>query len=310
MIQKKIVTGIVLFAITKSIREILMIVTCEYCNKEFNRNPASINRRIFCSVLCFHETVKTDKTLNGRYAGGRDLDCVICGKEHYRTPSAIKSANGHPTCCQKCHGVWLSKHMVGEKAPNYQNSCSEIVCPYCNKKFTQLRKDQKYCSRECGNSDQGIRNRVDTTCFNCGKIFSLIKSTVKFNKLRDHKNTFCSIKCRSEWYSGKNSSGWIKDRSELKDQNKSVRCSKKMADWRKLVYERDDYTCVLCGDRRRVGNRVVLNAHHIKPFSTTKTLRFDINNGVTLCEPCHKLTYSKESKYEKILLEYIECHPD
>lgn len=61
--------------------------------------------------------------------------------------------------------------------------------------------------------------------------------------------------------------------------------------WRKQVYERDNYTCQECKTRG-----VKLNAHHIKQWCNNIKLRFDINNGITLCEKCHKKIHSKGCK--------------
>lgn len=53
--------------------------------------------------------------------------------------------------------------------------------------------------------------------------------------------------------------------------------------WRKSVFERDNYTCQKCHKKG-----VKLNAHHIKPWCIYKDERFEISNGITLCEKCHK----------------------
>jgi len=66
---------------------------------------------------------------------------------------------------------------------------------------------------------------------------------------------------------------------------KKIRKSPEYIAWRESVFKRDNYTCLHCGIKGGV-----LNADHIKPFATHPKLRLDIDNGRTLCEPCHKKT--------------------
>jgi predicted phage replisome organizer len=51
--------------------------------------------------------------------------------------------------------------------------------------------------------------------------------------------------------------------------------------WRKDVYERDGYKCQKCGTMKE------LQAHHIEHWKNNKDLRYDVNNGITLCRRCH-----------------------
>lgn len=52
--------------------------------------------------------------------------------------------------------------------------------------------------------------------------------------------------------------------------------------WRKAVLERDNHICQDCG------SQIKIDAHHIKSLWEYPELVFDVNNGLTLCQTCHK----------------------
>jgi hypothetical protein len=85
-------------------------------------------------------------------------------------------------------------------------------------------------------------------------------------------------------YLGKGNPNW---KGGITPINKVIRYSQEYLDWRITVLEKDNYTCQCCGDSK--GHN--LHVHHIKNFSNNEDLRFDINNGITLCEKCHDSRY-------------------
>lgn len=77
------------------------------------------------------------------------------------------------------------------------------------------------------------------------------------------------------------------DKCKLRTRQRD-RKSPEYRSWRLAVFERDNYTCQCCGVRG--GN---LNAHHIRPWALFEKERFSVDNGVTLCQKCHKEVHGR-----------------
>ena len=71
--------------------------------------------------------------------------------------------------------------------------------------------------------------------------------------------------------------------------------------WRVDVYKRDKFTCQMPGCKRNKN----LNAHHIQKWASASMLRYDVDNGITLCSACHKSITGKESHYASYFTQLI-----
>jgi 5-methylcytosine-specific restriction endonuclease McrA len=68
-------------------------------------------------------------------------------------------------------------------------------------------------------------------------------------------------------------------------------------EWRRKVFEKDNYTCGICEVRGGY-----LQAHHILPFSIFPQFRLNVENGITLHKECHLKIKNKEFLYAPIFL--------
>ena len=60
-----------------------------------------------------------------------------------------------------------------------------------------------------------------------------------------------------------------------------------LIEWSNAVRNRDGYTCVFCGTTQRI------EAHHIKPQCSHPDLKFNIDNGISLCRLHHTMAHGK-----------------
>lgn len=89
-----------------------------------------------------------------------------------------------------------------------------------------------------------------------------------------------NLKKINNW--GENSPHWINDRTKLKDDHR-IRGGQLHREWSVSVKKRDSWIC-------RINNQDCngrLESHHILGWKHYPELRYDINNGITLCHFHH-----------------------
>ena len=145
-------------------------------------------------------------------------------------------------------------------------------CPICGKNYI-VRPYRflvsKFCSQKCyGLSERG---RIPKSAFKKGHRSS---PETEFHSGKLHR------------YFGKRGPAYGKKWGLSGQGARTVRLrfmnTLEYREWRTAVFARDDFTCQECFKRG-----VVLHAHHIKPYRLYPELVLVLDNGQTLCKPCH-----------------------
>jgi len=186
--------------------------------------------------------------------------------------------------------------------PLFRSSADGLtVCQVCHTPFklrSRYERIQKTCSRKCGSIIQ-IASSVKF-CEQCGKPF----------KIRDfdkNSHSYCSTKCYhkgakgqrrsigTEFKKGHTVRGGFETQFKkgpehhlwkggISGAESSVRRTIQYKEWAQSVYRKDGWKCQECGIHCESNNII---AHHIKAFSDYPELRFNPENGTTLCRSCH-----------------------
>ncbi len=99
---------------------------------------------------------------------------------------------------------------------------------------------------------------------------------------------------------GANHPRWIEDRTLIK-QYWTERNNPEYKQWRFAVWSRDSYTCKI--NNESCNGRI--EAHHILGWKEYPELRYQINNGITLCHAHHPTKRAEEKRLEPIFKELI-----
>lgn len=210
----------------------------------------------------------------------------------------ILLATEYINCPQKLEYVCPNDHQHSISWDNWKQGHR---CPYCagQGKLTIgfIRKSfndygYKLLTSVYINSDQ----QLNYVC-QCGH-----KHSMKWNNWRiGRRCPSCKYIRHSKKISGSGHYNW---KGGVTQFNKELRNFIKHIGWSKQVLKRDNYTCTECKKR---GGKLV--AHHVITLCSIKErfsvnsiedskrcdIFYDINNGITLCEKCHKV-FHKELK--------------
>jgi len=88
--------------------------------------------------------------------------------------------------------------------------------------------------------------------------------------------------------SGENHFRWILDRTKLAKQEE--RNGNRHKEWSKTVKNRDSWRCKI--NNQDCFGKVI--AHHILPWAKFPELRYEVNNGITLCKFHHPRRRAEE----------------
>lgn len=214
--------------------------------------------------------------------------------------------------CKKCNLIFL--HLGnGKRVKKYcSQECfslymqKERYCEGCGLKLIynkeNKRTNKKFCSKECSTHyrEQGITDEHKKN-ISLGKkgvklsdkhreSLSLVKKGKPIIHLITHKEEISnkiSLALRGKpqpWNRGENHPRYI-DGGKAQWQRQKAMGRVEYKEWRRKIFERDNYTCQICGEK---GKR--LNADHILSWKDYPDLRYDLDNGRTLCVKCHKNT--------------------
>jgi hypothetical protein len=208
-------------------------------------------------------------------------------------------------------------------------------CQFCKKEFYYYPSIQKglFCSYKCYHlSIKGIY-KVNSGSFKKGhtlnngipkteevkrKISEKMKGGNSTSFKKGHQHSIEALKKMSEASKGKKQSeeaifkriekikgekhwAWISDRTQLK---KSDRSHKDYAYtyWRQQVYLRDNFKCKI--NNKDCNGKI--EAHHILSWKEYPELRYEINNGITLCHAHHP---RKRAEEKRLIVNFQQLVP-
>ena len=204
----------------------------------------------------------------------------------------------------------------GKNNPRFlDNKIREKKCKHCKRLmswWTEFRHlpisiftKKICCSYQCSNTlnklienrkDKDKKNRIKK-CEGCGKKMDWSADYRKKAISVFIKMKFCTKACADIHgfrYTGKDHTNFKEDARRKNRRGGANR-------WTNNVYNRDSYTCQKC---KASGTKVILHAHHIKSMAHYPKLKWNLDNGITLCIDCHHKVHEYKKFEGKAIISF------
>ena len=157
-----------------------------------------------------------------------------------------------------------------------KNICNSPFCPcynfYYDGSFTQ---DDYWLLKACRNALKA-EHLYNEAC----------KKQIEYHPISEYKCRFCGSSSFIYVPEGNKIKIFCKDCHSnnyyiTKNENAKKRTNTRLNNWAKNVKKRDGYRCFICGATEN------LHAHHLISVARDESLKYEISNGLTVCESCH-----------------------
>ena len=241
-----------------------------------------------------------------------------CKKCYDEEPPEPKFSTGYIKNYMKEHGCKLIS------AHRHKNTKSKLLfecrCGTISETTFQQFKEVKRC-RNCGRIKQANSKRLaydivkiyfsNHGCELLSTVFKSAHTKLKYKcecgsesliSFSSFKNGSRCKKCGALKRSGSKSSRWKPTKTD--EEREKGRATPQNQIFRKKVFERDNYTCQICGAYKSHHA-----AHHLNGWNWFVEGRYDPNNGITLCDgkgSCHEAFHKLYKLGDNTLAQFVE----